>query len=76
MLTRDDVHRLVDALPEAELETARHVLRALGALHGEELATERPTATEMAALAHDSGAFDWLAGEPDLYALDGGEPVA
>jgi hypothetical protein len=31
--------------------------------------------SELAALAERSGAFDWLADEPDLYSLDDGEPV-
>ena len=30
---------------------------------------------EMAQLAQHGGAFDWLAGEPELYAPTDGEPV-
>ena len=37
--------------------------------------TETPTATELAALAEQGGAFDWLAEEPDLYSANDGEPV-
>jgi hypothetical protein len=31
--------------------------------------------SDLAALAQDSGAFDWLADEPDLYTIDDGEPI-
>ena len=30
---------------------------------------------ELAEIAADGGAFEWLADEPDLYSLDDGEPV-
>ena len=34
-----------------------------------------PTNSEIAKLAKDSGAFDFLQDEPDLYSLSDGEPV-
>jgi len=34
-----------------------------------------PSSAELAQLAQEGGAFDWLADEPDLYSLTDGEPV-
>ncbi len=31
--------------------------------------------TELARIAQEGGAFDWLADEPDVYDADDGEPV-
>jgi hypothetical protein len=33
------------------------------------------SSSDLAALAQDGGAFDWLADEPDLYTIADGEPV-
>lgn len=43
---------------------------------GEPVATsEVPSSAELARIAHEGRAFDWLAGEPDVYSLDDGEPI-
>jgi len=38
-------------------------------------APDVPTGIELAAFAERSGAFDWLADEPDIYTLEDGEPL-
>lgn len=43
---------------------------------GEPVASpQAPAAEELARIAQDGGAFDWLAQEPELYADEDGEPV-
>ena len=38
-------------------------------------AAEIPAGGELARLAQEGGALDWLADEPDLYSLRDGEPL-
>lgn len=42
---------------------------------GESVHDLAPTSEELACLAEQGGAFDWLSDEPELYSLADGEPV-
>lgn len=74
------LYRALEAVARQErrsiAQTARHLLeRGLRQRFGWGIVDDEPSVLDIASVAREGGAFDWLEDEPDLYDESSGEPV-